>query len=588
MTEAPPRLLATTALERTWGATEPIAFLGEWCRRYDRRAAWEGRRHEMLPYHWDDREKNRRDHAYLKGLHDALLKDLARALGACHGLGRPVRYWQALLDPWLLTYVPVLWDRWEALRLAFEGGGRFDTVVLGGELAPAFDYKDFVEKALNDPWNHRLYADIIKSRYGGRCRVLEAPAGSEGSGGLLALSSSRPRSLGGRVAAAIDRGVGKMSGRREVVFFESYFPRRALAKLSLRLGQWPRLSDVDEFAWPVPLAERNVRAGLRLSLAPKGDFEAYLLGRILRDLPAAYVEGFAALRALALAHNPAAKVILTANAHWHNERFKVWSAERVHAGAKLVALQHGGSIPLEFHLMDFEEDVADVKAVWTLPFHPKHRRLPANKLVTAGIDSSREFLGVVGLEVPRYSFRIEAAPTAGQVLATFRQTCELHDALSPGVRCAYRVKPFPDIGWGTRQRYLDRLGAEKVSGERSYVRFLGRCRIVVCTYPQTTFAEAMASGLPTVLLYEPRLWDLLPPLGPLMRQLESAKIVFGDPAKAAAHLDAVWARPQDWWEDAACLGARREFHRQAVDLDGDWLEQWSGLIQQLLELSAHR
>ncbi len=80
-------LLATTALECTWGDAEPLIFLGEWCRRYERSAVWKAREHTVVRYHWDDREKLRRDHAYLKRLHKQILAELAGRLGEMHGLG---------------------------------------------------------------------------------------------------------------------------------------------------------------------------------------------------------------------------------------------------------------------------------------------------------------------------------------------------------------------------------------------------------------------------------------------------------------------------------------------------------------------
>lgn len=578
-------LLVTTALERTWGREEPLLFLGDWCRLYDRKDAWSRRRHSVVPYHWDDRAKNRNDHAYLKGLHDALLTELAEAMNRRHGLDRPRRYWQMVLDPWLLTYVPVLWDRWECLRTAFDCDVRLETIALAsaGAPKPCFDYADFVEKALNDRWNHGLYADILRTGYSGRCAITEAPDDPSSSKVLYAVAGSapRPRSLKRRLAGAAEDALGLLASRSDAVFYESFFPNAALVRLNLALRQPPRLH-LNDFEWPAALdAAPESRDGLRLALEPKNAFETFLFGRLFGDMPYAYLEGFASLLAKTRAIRMKPKVILTANAHWHNELFKLWSAEKVLGGARFVAMQHGGSIPPAFNTMEFEEDISDVKTVWTIPFHPKHERLPANKLATVKIESSREHLAVVGLEVPRYSFRVEAAPVAGQGLTSCDLSCELFTRLSEEVRDRFRVKPFPNIGWNTRQRYIDRLGADKVSEERNYYRFLSRARIIVCTYPQTTFAEAMASGLPSTLLYSAPLWETIPEFEPLVETMRKAKIVFHDPAQAAAHLDAVWADPSAWWESPEVLHARAEFKRLALNLDGDWLSPWAAFVNGL-------
>ncbi|SVB59599.1 uncharacterized protein METZ01_LOCUS212453, partial [marine metagenome] len=51
------RLLVSTALEASWSDTEPMLFLGEWCRLYSRRDRLLSADTLVLPYHWDDRRK---------------------------------------------------------------------------------------------------------------------------------------------------------------------------------------------------------------------------------------------------------------------------------------------------------------------------------------------------------------------------------------------------------------------------------------------------------------------------------------------------------------------------------------------------
>ena len=74
------KLLATTALEETWGNDEEILFLGEWCKLYERKGAWQKRKFSVLNNHWDDRSKLKNDHDYLSNLHKKLLNDLAKEL----------------------------------------------------------------------------------------------------------------------------------------------------------------------------------------------------------------------------------------------------------------------------------------------------------------------------------------------------------------------------------------------------------------------------------------------------------------------------------------------------------------------------
>jgi putative transferase (TIGR04331 family) len=585
-----PELLVLTAIEETWGSNEPIAFLGEWCQPYDRRDVWMRRRHRIVPYHWDDREKLHTDHEYLKRLHDLLLADLSQAMNRYHGIERPPRYWQMILDPWLLTYIAAVWDRWECLRKAFENGGRFKTIALESIAGsgPIIDYDDFIEKVRVDSWNCRLYLDIIRSSYSDQCSVIEQPGKPLSVARLDALvsASSAPHSAKYRLAELIDAVLGRFSNRNRVLFFQSYFPLSALLRLNLHFWQLPRLY-LREFEWKTPadsasIARRAAKRSFSLSCDAKNAFEIFLFQRITKDIPCMYLEDFPAVQARAAAIPMKPRVILTANAHWNNGLFKLWAAEQVLAGVRFVTMEHGGGLYPTLCAMFFEEEIADYKTTWAIPFHKKQVSLPPNKLVTLKFKAAGDRLGVVGVEISRYAYRADAAPKSGQNLVGCNMICELYPLLAGKIQARFQVKPYPNQGWNTRQRLIDNLGKDKVSDEKNYYRFLLQARMVVCTYPQTTFSEAMASGVPTILFYPTRLWETIPEFDPLLEKLRTAGIVFHDARSAAAHINRVWDEPDKWWNSPDVSRARNEFHRQAADLSGDWARKWTAFIDRVL------
>lgn len=584
-------LLATTALEETWGDDEEVVFLGEWCRSYDRKEAWAAVRHTVVRSHWGDRAKLRADQCYLERLHDALLEELTAALNRYHGLQRPLRYWQMLIDPWLLTYVAVLWDRWESLRVAFEEHGVLTTIPSARvEPRATLDYSDFMERILGDPWNHELFLEIIEIYYADRCTIrssMEARSAPEGAG---AIPPPPSRSVRYKVVGGVDNLIGHLPLSNDVLFFETYWPPAALLRLNLMLGQLPRLY-LREFDWHAALQPGFARdsqspsdRGIALSFSAATEFEGFLLKRLVKDMPLAYVERFSSLleKVRRIALEP--KVILTANAHWANELFKLWSAERVLDGSKLVIMEHGGSIPPAFSGMSFEERVADRRTTWARPYHPKHTRLPPSKLASAQVTSTKEYLAVLGLELPRYNFKAEAAPKAGDVIACCDMVSDFYAGLNPRVQDRFLIRPGLNRGWNIRRRFVDALGKDRVSTEPSYRRFLSGARVIVSTYPQTTFSEAMASGLPAILLYDARLWETIPQMDPLLEMLRAAKILFHDPLRAAAHVSGIWNDADGWWQSAEVLEVRREFHMQATAMDDDMLTQWSTFIRSMSKL----
>jgi hypothetical protein len=60
------KLLITTALQVTWKLDSgmPSVFLGEWCKLYSESSTWSNVNSEVLPFHWDDRNKLKNDHDF--------------------------------------------------------------------------------------------------------------------------------------------------------------------------------------------------------------------------------------------------------------------------------------------------------------------------------------------------------------------------------------------------------------------------------------------------------------------------------------------------------------------------------------------
>ena len=78
------RTLVTTADKRTWSKdeSEPVLFLGEWCKRYSHKNLWESIDYEIVPYHWDDRKKLYKDYKYIENLYEKMLVNLSEKLNS--------------------------------------------------------------------------------------------------------------------------------------------------------------------------------------------------------------------------------------------------------------------------------------------------------------------------------------------------------------------------------------------------------------------------------------------------------------------------------------------------------------------------
>ena len=136
------------------------------------------------------------------------------------------------------------------------------------------------------------------------------------------------------------------------------------------------------------------------------------------------------------------------------------------------------------------------------------------------------------------------------------------------------------MGWiNSGKRYALDLGKDKISKHATLREAFSNSKMIVCTYPQTTFSEAMHSGIPTILLYSEKYWPLPPQFDDLIEQLKLNKIIFTDPHEAAEHINTVWDHPDQWWQDPSTQKAVNYFFEMTGRVNDDWVDEWVGFLR---------
>jgi len=573
-------LLITTALEQTWFKDQDFTrvFLTEACRLYSRKGEWQILNSEVLPYHWNDRKKLKTDHDYLKSLYDKALIPLTEKLNDLNKVSESVDYWRIIVGPWLITYISILFDRWEMIRIAFTGGKKMVTADLpeGHRDIIARDFDDFIRIMQTDEWNFQIYHKIIQYKYHNQATFLKTPAYSSPAHTGSAYDYRKRGKF--KILVAADKFLKLLSGNNKILIYQGYFSPVSLAKLNFSFGQVPRMY-LEDFNFQYSQdADTSYRSEADISI-DGNDFEEYFFKSIFNDMPAVYLESFAQIRKFVDGIHFDPEKIVTANAYWGEDVFKYWLAIQKNKGKKIVISHHGGSIPPLFDTFCHEEDIADKVVTWFKPYHQKHIQLPPNKLCGINISKSKGgFCSLIAFESPRFGYRATAGPITNRVIDCFNQNIAFCEALKPQIRELLKVRPYPDMGWQTKLRFIDKLGISHVDSD-SYKNFISNSRLLVCTYPQTTFSEAMASGKPVILLYIPEFNEPAEGADELVDILREAKILFSDALEAAAHINSKWEILEEWWETADVINARNAFHRIALNIDANWSKKWSSFLK---------
>ena len=366
-------ILITTALTETWGNRDQKAvLLGEWCKTLDNLNELEARQYRQVPYHWSDRDKFIKDYDYLELFYERVLQSLANSLNNYHGVDRSLRYWRILLGPWLLTYVAIAWDRWESLRLAFAEQD-FDEVYslsLDRDLMVPEDYDIFKVAMTDDHWNQHLFMEIIKYKFSERvnCKSNSHKNIYSVNDRFCEASSSSIIDL---FKSFIDQSLSFFSIGNHIVLVETFFDRKSLIRLCLKLNQVPRRHY--EFSQDIQYPKVNPdRYNFSIDIQPSSDFEDFFQQHIFSQIPIAYLEGYEELNRVATSIKTTGDVIFTANAHLDNDLFNCWAGDQVEKGKKLIVSQHGGAMRSHMTNFDHQEKISDAMTVWHKPYMDKH------------------------------------------------------------------------------------------------------------------------------------------------------------------------------------------------------------------------
>jgi putative transferase (TIGR04331 family) len=583
----------TTALESSWGDNEEIVFLGEWCKKYSRKHLWQERNSYTLDYHWRDRTKLKKDHIYLENLYEVTLLSLSAYLNKSHCKDYDVDYWRIVVGPWLITYISVLWDRWECLQQVASESSQFKTKIIKfnpirkapnnfGEASSFFD---------SDIWNHQIFASIIRYR-----NELNIQTEQITDDFLLSMQKRERtprinyRSILRKSVNIFDEILGYFLGNTtKLVVFESYFPRISLLRLSIKLRLVPRAQSKfnKPINYPPPIVRENLsRTNLALSVGSKAPcFEHFLFENILSDIPICHLEGYEQLLD-SQSELSTAKSIFTANAHFGNELFKVWAAEQKQNGAKLIISSHGGALYPLHSIFDHQEKIANIRVIWGSEWIKEQIRLPANKLKRKVLWYQKKGnVSVIDYDNPNYSYRCASIPMGPLSLECYEQNLRLVNLLSPRVKEKLKIRPKISGKWQKKQRYIDTLGPEIISTEQSVESTILNSRLVICTYPQTTFSQAMSSGVPTMIMYLEEFWEVQPIYCELLACLKEAGIMHTDEKSAASHINNIFDDPMEWWNADATKDALKLFNEMCLTNSKDPISSWANFFNEVFNVA---
>lgn len=561
--------LVTTALEESWPKSGRILFLGEWCRLHSRTHIWSKLDHEVLPYHWDDREKLHADFRMLQKLNDQLIVELAQNLNEIHDVNRSITYWRILLGYWLNLFTAVIFDRWSMIRNAIEDGRVLESikVEIPLENVTANDSVEFNRLIVDDVWNHYICAQLLEGWTDVPLAYVDRLLRSENNPESPASKKNRAKDV---MKHQHNRVLSRFSKDDSYFFISTYLPIGYDLGLQLKLGQLPKM-------WRLPsLNVEKVSHNLRAWCLKSGSGPEILvdiLSKLIpKQIPRVFLEGYQSLCKLieSFPWPRRPKLLFTSNAHFSNDTFKAWAGAKTEMGSKLVIGEHGGyQVGLFNGGGSFQWSICDALISWGADGQEPPKIKPFGILRTIGKKQKWDPKGLglmVEVAMPRYSFDMRSMVIASQMLKYFEDQFRFYESLPEAIQENLVIRLYPqDNKWCQTERWKDRFPQVKLAlGETPIKKQINKSRIYISTYNATTYLESLSLNVPTLMFWNPQHWELREEAVPYFDLLKEVGIYHEYPESAAKKLAEIWEDVFGWWNGRRIQETRAYFcHRFA-------------------------
>lgn len=528
---------------------------------------------DTLPYHWDSREKYYEDYSYLTQVYEAYLEALSLELDKTHGEKMGSEYWRILAGPALYTILCHLLDRWyiaqDILHLA-----KFDRFFWIDFPPTIFTPRLTIDLDPDDQnYNHFLISSALFAlgidRSKGERLDFKSQMNSKQAQSSAAPKTKAKGSFIKSTLAGIVRSLGLIE-RNKVVIVSSYLPRVYEILLNLSCRSVPLSQRITCAAMPLP--NQRIRATLNFSVQKDSPFYTFVSTMLPALLPTYLIEGYGELQtAWKTARWPhAPRTIFTSNAFQFNEVFQHYAAtQKIKHGSKLVIGQHGGvSGILKWSFgEDHQVKIADKFISWG--WGSSDKKIARGVVFTnfGGKIQSDEKGCLLLTTVPmrRYSHKGGAWPVGPQQSEAFlSDQLAFYETLEAAVasETILRIHTALDrrFGSGYLDAWLEKFPAVKVDDSKLPIRkVLRKTRLFVYTYNSTGYLESLAMNFPTVMFWDPNLFETNLTFTAALAELERVGVFHRSPKTAARQINRIWHDVNAWWSNAEVQEARRYF-----------------------------
>ncbi len=558
-------------------------FSGAWC--FDSRESLidaNNKDHIILKDPWDKLSNFKAKYEFIYESVILFSKKLSQSLNRIHNSDYNERYWNILVLPWLVNYLPSIYYRWEIVKNAIQlSDGKLSFTLFENkyvrEVNNTIDFHNSISGS--DEYNYYIYKEILKY-FSKKNKFIKFYKNE------LLFDKKKIIKKNFIFNNLWDKLNFYFAKNNKIFLDDKLLKKENFLKINSNIKQ-PPLKSLSYFNY---LTELQILEKIEYSLEKRkstsildqnnnNDFYKFLENQILLDLPKSFIEGYEKINSIAKNLQTKTKLIMTGYKHFHSEIFKIWSANLVKdKKTKLFLCVHGGAEQVKYTgCLQFESLIADKKITWSKPRNKNDLQMPPLYLNERNFERKQpEFLTFVEEGQTKYPNRI-TTPSVPTFYKNYDFINYLIENLNDKIRSKILYLPTNHFNKDETNKLKSILNKNYINKKNSLKNYINKSKIVICPYPITSFTESILSG-PTILINEFSKIPLQNFDFNFEQEFVKNKISFGSIQDACKHINEIWDNPYGWWNSSGVQNVIKHFKKDYCNIKKNYLTEWKDLI----------
>ena len=273
-----------------------------------------------------------------------------------------------------------------------------------------------------------------------------------------------------------------------------------------------------------------------------------------------------------------------------NDNFKIYIAETKKVGSKYIHTDHGGGLPfINSPYFDFLEKISDKIIKWDNTEQKQNIYVNLSPTLPTIVNSKSskagDYCSIIFVEPRKYLVKYQRGPELDQSINNFNELIQLVNNLDIVIKSKIKFRTKGTYSYDSRKKFSEifrKDSIEEVSNENSFEKTMLNSRLIIVTYPETTFSQAMYSNVPTILITKKEHYPFTKTALHTFNILKKNKIAFEDFNEAKDHINKYWKELDSWWKCKNVQSARKIFLKNFFHVKSDWCREWSDYIHSSL------